>query len=73
MFIVLVMNDYIELAEDSKTYLKRLKDLPEEVLEEYKKKITYSIAVIKLFQAIVWQEFRNFVGATDLTGYIRKL
>lgn len=72
MFIVLAMNDYIELAEEPKTYSKRLKNLPEEVSQAHKKKITYSIAVVKVFQAAVWQEFRNFVGDNRFNRIYKK-
>lgn len=62
MFIVLAMNDYIELAGDPKNYAKVLAELPKEVAEKQKKCLPYSIAVVKLFQALMWQAFREVVG-----------
>ena len=72
MFVVLAMNDYIELASDPKTYAAVLSEIPEEAAVEQKKRVTYSIAVVKLFQALVWQEFRKVVGDSRYNRIYKK-
>lgn len=72
MFVVLAMNDYIELANDPKTYAAVLAELPEEIAVEQKKRVLYSISVVKLFQALVWQEFRAVVGDNRYSRIYKK-
>ena len=72
MFVVLAMNDYIELASDPKAYAKVLAGLPEESVVEQKNRLPYSVAVVKLFQTLVWQAFREVVGENRYTRIYKK-
>ncbi len=70
MFLALAMDDYIITHEDDKRYKHKLDipELPEGLIEEFHRNRYKDIAMVRLYQELIWEAFRE---ATSEAAYKR--
>lgn len=70
MFVALALDDYIIIHEDDKLFKNKLAipELPEGLIQEFHQNRYKDIAMVRLYQEIIWEAFRE---ATSEAAYKR--